>query len=339
MFGAGAILVAVSGSTSAFILPRSSQAPPLDLSKYVPLTEKSGDGDFLIAPPYSNAPELSPRKDVPKGRIYHFQMDSHDSKIYPGIAKTAPGQVVPYHRNVTVYIPDQYKPGEPAPLMVCQDSFYAGETATILDNMIADHRLPAIVGVFIDSGGGDSIGSERGLEYDTVSGLYAEFIESEVLPRISHDYNVTFTKNPNGRCTVGGSSGGACAFTMAWFHPDLYRRVLSYSGTFVNQQSPLNPASPHGAWEYHDTIIPKSRPKPLRVWLEVGEHDLRYGDPESTYHNWPLADVRMAAALKAKHYHYQFVFAKDAVHVDGKVVRQTLPEALEYVWKGYPIRR
>jgi enterochelin esterase family protein len=330
----GLALLAAAPSHHRFV-----QAPPIDFGKFAPYSPGAGDGDYIIAPPYANAPELTPDPNVPKGAVYHFEMDSKDSKIFPGIAKNAPGQVVPYHRAVTVYVPSQYVPGSKAPFMVCQDSMGAGEVPTILDNMIAAHRLPAIVGIFINSGGGDAQGSERGLEYDTVSGRYAEFIETEVLPRVSHDYNVTLTKNPNGRMTMGGSSGGAAAFSMAWFHPDLYHRVLSYSGTFVNQQSPMNPASPRGAWEYHETIIPQSSRKPLRVWLEVGEHDLRYNDPESTFHNWPLSDIRMAAALKAKHYHYQFVFARDAVHVDGKVVRQTLPQALEYVWKGYPVAK
>jgi enterochelin esterase-like enzyme len=319
--------------------PAKNSTPPpvVDPAQMPPLTADSGDGDYVIGPPYANAPELTPKDGVPKGTVYHFTMDSTDSKIYPGISKSAPGQVVPYHRRVTVYVPSQYVPGKPAPFFVSQDSMGAGEIPTILDNMIADHRLPAMVAVMIDSGGGDAQGSERGLEYDTVSGKYAEFIETEVLPKITQDYHVTFTKNPDGRMTMGGSSGGACAFSMAWYHPDLYHRVLTYSGTYVNQQSPLNPESPHGAWEYHEHFIPQTRRKPLRIWMEVGQFDIRYKDDESTYHNWVLANQRMAAVLKAKKYHYQFVFAREAGHVDGKVVRQTLPQALEYVWKGYPI--
>jgi enterochelin esterase-like enzyme len=210
-----------------------------------------------------------------------------------------------------------------------------GFMPTILDNMIADHRLPPIVAVMISSGGSDSFGSERGLEYDTLSGGYAEFIEAEVLPRISKDYHVTFTKDPDARMTMGGSSGAACAFTMAWYHPEWYHRTLLYSGTFVNQQWPPSPETPHGAWEYHEHLIPEAKRKPLRIWMHVGEQDLRYQDPESTLHNWPLANIRMADVLKKKGYHYQFVFARDSRHVDGRVVRQTLPAALEWVWKGY----
>jgi enterochelin esterase-like enzyme len=315
-----------------------AQAPPVDFTKFTPWTPGAEEGDCLIAPPYADAPELTPRVDVPKGTVHRFTMSSTESKIYPGISKSAPGAVVPYQRRVTVYVPSQVAPDKPAPFLVSQDSMGSGIFPTILDNMIADHRLPAMIAVMIDSGGGDAQGSERGLEYDTVSGKYAEFIETEVLPRISHDYHVTFTSDPDGRMTMGGSSGGACAFTMAWFHPELYHRVLSYSGTFVNQQSPLNPASPHGAWEYHEHLIPQSAPKPLRIWMHVGEMDLRYKDDESTLHNWVLANLRMAAALKAKKYHYQFVFARESGHVDGRVVRQTLPQALEWVWRGYRAR-
>lgn len=293
----------------------------------------AGEGDFRLAPPYADAPELTPRADVPKGSVYKLVMESTDSKIYPGIAKDRPGETVPYHRHVTVYIPAQYKPGDKAPFLVSQDSMGQGILPTILDNMIADHRLPAMAAIMIDSGGGDAQGSERGLEYDTVSGQYAEFIQTEVIPRVEQDFHVELTKDPNKRMTMGGSSGGACALSMAWFHPEWYHRVLTYSGTYVNQQSPLNPESPHGAWEYHEHLIPRSRRKPLRIWLQVGENDIRSKDEESTYHNWVMANQRMAAVLKAKGYHYQFVFCQDAGHVDGRAVRQTLPAALEWVWK------
>src|SRR5208282_2816413 len=138
-------------------------------------------------------------------------------------------------------------------------------------NLIYENRLPVMIAVMVNPGGGDGPGSERGLEYDTVSPLYTQFIENEVLPRIARDDKITFAPDPEGRAAMGGGSGAACAFTMAWFRPDLYRRVLSYSGTFVNQQSPLNPDSPHGAWEYQEHLIPAARRKPLRIWMEVGE--------------------------------------------------------------------
>ena len=287
------------------------------------------DGDSTIAPPYTNAPELTVTGTVPRGTVYQFTMSSTDSKLYPGLTGT-------YSRDVWVYVPSQYVSGKPAPFIVCQDGkSYVKRLPPILDNLIFQGRLPAMIAVMINSGGGDGKGSERGLEYDTVSDTYARFIETEVLPRIEHDYKVIFTKDPDGSAALGGSSGAACAFTMAWFRPDLYRRVLSYSGTFVNQQSPENPQSPLGAWEYHAHLIPQNPPKPIRVWLEVGENDNGSTKPEASYHNWVLANEHMAAALKAKGYHYQFVFAKAAHHVDGKVLNQTLPTALLWLWQGY----
>jgi enterochelin esterase family protein len=328
-------LCCLAALTAGAAVAQGGQAPPLDFTKFRPWTPPADRGDYVIGPPYADAPELKPRADVPKGAVHTFVMSSTESKIYPGIAKNAPGQVVPYQRRVTVYVPAQYVPGKPAPFLVSQDSMGAGMLPTILDNMIADHRVPAMVAVMIDSGGGDAQGSERGLEYDTVSGRYAEFIETEVLPRISRHYHVTFTKDPKARMTMGCSSGAAAAFSMAWYHPELYRRVLSYSGTYVNQQSPLNPETPHGAWEYHERLIPRSKRKPLRIWMHVGENDLRSRDSEETLHNWVMANQRMAAVLEAKGYPYQFVLARESGHCDGRVVRQTLPRALEWVWRGY----
>ncbi|HEX4265673.1 MAG TPA: alpha/beta hydrolase-fold protein [Verrucomicrobiae bacterium] len=296
------------------------------------LTDTTGDGDYIIGPDYTNAPELTVRDNVPKGTVHHFVMDSADSKIYPGLNG-------PYKRDVWVYVPSQYVPGTAAPFIVAQDGKgYTNRMPVVLDNLIYEHRVPAMIAVMIQNGGGDGKGSERGLEYDTVSDQYARFIETEVLPRIERDYQVKFTANPEGRAAIGGSSGAACAFTMAWFRPDLYRRVISYSGTFVDQESPVNPKSPHGAWEYHEHFIPQSPRKPLRLWLQVGEHDNGYQRDEASLHNWVMANERMADGLKAKGYQYHYVFCKNAGHVDRKAVGQTLPEALEWVWRGYPIK-
>lgn len=337
----GVVCLSVMTAVSLGITAKTARAqaepaaPVADLNTLPTYAPDAGNGDYIQRPPYVNAPELTPRADVPKGMVYRFTMQSTDSKIYPGIAKDKPGQTVPYSRRVTVYVPSQYVAGTDAPFLVSQDSMGAGILPTILDNMIADHRLPPMVAIMMDSGGGDAQGSQRGLEYDTVSGKFAEFVETEVLPRVSQECKVTLTKNPDGRMTMGGSSGGAASFSMAWYHPDLYHRVLSYSGTFVNQQSPLNPESPNGAWEYHEHFIPQSKRKPLRIWLQVGETDNRYRDDWTTLHNWVMANQRMAAVLKAKKYPYQFVHSYGAGHVDGAVVRQTLPQALEWVWKGY----
>jgi enterochelin esterase family protein len=295
--------------------------------------DPNADGDFVIGPSYADAPELTPRPGIPTGTVTTFAMGSEDSKIYPGLRG-------PYMRNVTVYVPRQYVPGTPAPFIVAQDGRgWTARLQPILDNMIHDGRLPVMVAIMIDNGGGDGKGSERGLEYDTVSETYANFVESEVLPRVERVAGVKLTGDPEGRATLGGSSGGAAAFTMAWFRPDLYHRVLTYSGTYVNQQSPVDPKSPHGAWEYHEHLVPESDPKPLRIWMEVGENDNGAKSPEGGFHNWVLANQRMAKVLAAKHYHYRYEYAQAARHVDRRVVLETLPAALLWLWQGYGQRR
>lgn len=297
----------------------------------------AGNGDYSIAPPYAPSPETKVRDDVPKGKVITFMMPLAESKFYPpgGLRGTVES------REVVVYIPAQYVPGTPAPLLVTHDAMGAHDRdpaphlPTVLDNMIADKRLPVMIAVMLMHGGGDGPGSQRGLEYDSVSGKYAEFVEAEVLPRVEKDYNVKFTKDPNARATLGGSSGGAAAFSMAWFHPQLYRRVLVFSGTFTNQRSDPETA-PHGAWEYHENFIPKTTPaKPLRIWLEVGQNDNGANSAGSSFRNWVLANQRMAEVLKAKGYNYQFVYAKEAGHVDRPVRAQTLAPALEWLWQDY----
>jgi enterochelin esterase-like enzyme len=204
----------------------------------------------------------------------------------------------------------------------------------VLDNLIAQGRLSKLVVVFLNPGPGDGPGSERGLEYDTVSERYTTFIESEILPKVATDYGVRFTTNPDGRGSFGCSSGGAAAFTMGWFHPELYRRIITYSGTFTNQAS--STMYPHGAWGYHETLIPQNDPKPLRVFLECGSNDNGSTAPASGFRNWVLANQGMARELKAKNYHYRFVFANGAGHCDGGAIGQTLPATMEWAWRGYP---
>jgi hypothetical protein len=150
---------------------------------------------------------------------------------------------------------------------------------------------------------------------------------------------------------------------MAWFHPELYRRVLAYSPTMVNQQWPYDPSLRGGAWEYHSAwagpagpilnikagvlspseppgapLIPSAPPKPIRFWFAVGDQDLFYPNAimADGMHDWVLAAERMAKVLANKGYHYQFVFARNSKHVDRPTVAQTLPSALEWLWKGYP---
>ncbi|MGB6191081.1 MAG: alpha/beta hydrolase-fold protein, partial [Terracidiphilus sp.] len=206
--------------------------------------------------------------------------------------------------------------------------------------LIAEKKLPSMVVISIGNGSGDAQGSERGLEYDTMSGKYAEFVEQEVLPRVEAEAHVTLTKDPEKRVAMGGSSGGACALIMAWYHPELYHRVLAYSGTWINQQWPYDVKTSHGAWEFPEHLVAGDPRKPIRIWMEVGDKDLLNPNPmRDEMHDWVLANEKLAKALGAKGYHYQFVFARNAQHVDHAVKEQTLPEALEYVWGGDPGRR
>ncbi len=310
------------------------------------------DGNFIIGPTHHPAPEMTAQPGAPHGAVYEFTMSSSDSKIYPGIARDAgthgtadpsdPAKLLvstshpaPYVRRLAVYVPRQYIAGTAAPFIVGADGPDRG-LFTALDNLIAENKVPVMIAISIGNGSGDAQGSERGLEYDTMSGRYAEFVETEVLPLVEKRCGVQLTRDPEGRATMGGSSGGSCALIMAWYHPDLYRRVLTYSGTYVNQQWPYDPATPHGAWEFHEHLIPETPAKPLRIWMEVGDRDLLNPNVmRDNMHDWVAANEKMAKALAARGYHYQFVFARNAGHVDHGVRQQTLPEALEWLWKGY----
>lgn len=317
----------------------------------------NADGDFLIGPDYVSAPELNVIAGVPQGQVRQFLMDSKGGKFYsPGIARHIFGTVDPnnpktlivethsidYQRAVTVYIPSQYVPGTAAPFLIMHDGPPMGRPDLtlphILDNLIAQRRVPAMIAIMLAHGGGDAQGSERGREYDTMSGRYAEFIEAEVLPLVEKNYRVTLTRDPEGRATMGSSSGGSAALSMAWYHPEWYHRVITYSGTFVNQQWPFNPETPGGAWDFHANLIPQAARKPIRLWLEVGDRDLLNPNVmRDDMHDWVEANNRMATVLKAKGYRYQYVFALNSGHGDRNVRNQTLPHALEWVWQGYPI--
>jgi enterochelin esterase-like enzyme len=311
-------------------------------------------GDFVIGPNYVPAPEVAECAGVPHGRVQQFTLESSESGFYPGIGRDAFGTVdpinprtlmvttrpAPYRRTVTVYVPSQYVSGTASPFIVVHDGPALGKPdrtlPRVLDNLIAQERVPVQIAIMIAHGGGDAQGSERGLEYDTMSGRYAEFIQAEVLPEVEKRCGVILTKDPEGRATMGNSSGGAAALIMAWYHPEWYRRVVTYSGTFVNQQWPSNPETPGGAWEFHATLIPQSERKPLRLWIQVGDRDLYNPNVlRDGMHDWVEANHRMAAVLKAKGYPYQYVFAQNAGHSDQQVREQTLPQALEWIWRGY----
>jgi enterochelin esterase-like enzyme len=314
-----------------------------------------GDGNFKVGPSYTSQPELSDQGN-PKGKSFSFSMALADSKLFDGKDPTLnPSKNVNTNRSINVYIPAKYEDGTPAPVLVIQDG--PGEINQVknaLDNLTIDpdpmRRLPPFIAVAVQNGGNDSIGSERGLEYDTLSDKYARFIDTEVLPAVVNNAqikaaypNLKFTTDPSGRAASGCSSGAAAAFTMGWFRPDLFGRIITYSGTLVAQQNPEAPENdmfPHGAWDYHseleliknDTMMHE---KSLRIFLNVNENDLGSTAAESGQHNWVMANDRTAEDLAAKGFHYRYVFGQGKGHCDGSVRSATLADALMWVWRGY----
>ena len=313
----------------------------------------SGDGDFTIGPDYKIDPDLTD-KGNPKGKSFEFSMPLADSKIFRGDDKTLEPDKKPVRqeRKIFVYVPAAYQDGTKAPVLVTHDGpSQLNLVRNALDNLTIskdpNRKLPAFIVIAVENGGNDGKKSERGLEYDTMSDRFARFINDEVFAAVVHNPAIkaayprfAITANPWGRATMGCSSGGAAALTMAWFRPDLFRRVIAYSGTFVDQQdddAPEEAKFPLGAWEYHSgmKLIENSPKKPLRIFTHVSEKDIRPNDAEETHHNWVMAGKRTTAALQAKGYNHRFVFSLETGHCDGRVFQQTLADTLVWVWRGY----
>ena len=312
-----------------------------------------GEGKYTIGPEYKIDPDLTD-KGNPKGKQFEFTMRLADSKIFRGDDSTLEPQNKPVRkeRKIFVYVPAAYKDGVKAPVLVIHDG--PGQFNLVrnaIDNLTVskdpNRKLPAFIAIAVQNGGNDGKNSERGLEYDTMSDRLARFIHDEVLsavlnnPEIKAAYpKFAFTDNPWGRAVMGCSSGGAAALTMGWFRPDLFRRLIAYSGTFVDQQdddAAEEAKYPLGAWEYHSgmKLIENSGKKPLRIFTHVSENDLRPKDAEETHHNWVMAGERIAAALKAKGYNHRFVFSLATGHCDRRVFEQTLADTLVWMWRGY----
>ncbi len=333
----------------AFKVLKEGENPPLDAYD-----------NFAIGPKYQPAPERKKVEGVPEGKVEQFEIDSKETKLFnPGIARKVFGTVDPknpktlivethaidYKRAITVYVPPGYKEGTEAPFLVVHDGPGPSKTPslgmkTILDNLIAQKRIPPIVVIAIANGGGDAQGHERGKEYDNMNGDYADYIEAEVLPRVEKNFKVKLTKDPDGRAAMGCSSGGSCALIMAWFRNDLYHRVLTTSGTFVNQAWPFDPKFPDGAWGFHETLIANEKKKSIRLFMTVGDKDLLNPNVmRDDMHDWVEANHRMAKVLKDKGYEYQYLFCQGSGHCDGKASGQFLPHALEWTWKGYAAKK
>ncbi len=313
----------------------------------------SGNGSFTIGPNYGIDPDLTDRGN-PKGKNFEFTLRLADSKIFRGDDGTLEPDKKPVRveRKIFVYVPAAYRDGTKAPVLVTHDGpSQLNLVRNALDNLTIstepNRKLPAFIVIAVENGGNDGKNSERGLEYDTMSDRFARFINDEVFaavlnnPKIKEAYpHLAITDNPWGRATMGCSSGGAAALTMGWFRPDLFRRIIAYSGTFVDQQdddAAEEAKFPFGAWEYHSSmkLILNSEKKPLRIFTHVSENDLRSKDPENTQHNWVMAGRRTDAALEEKGYNHRFVFSLSTGHCDGKVFEQTLADTLIWVWRGY----
>lgn len=318
------------------------------------LANKEAEGsDITIGPDYKIDEALTDLGNE-KGKHFSFSLRLADSKIFRGDDSTLEPvkKAVRVERKIYVYIPAKYKNGDKAPLLVIQDG--PGQldlVSNALDNLTisrdAKRKLPPFIVVAVENGGNDGKNSERGLEYDTMSDRYARFINDEVLPAvltnvdIKKEYSrIAFTSDPWGRASMGCSSGGAAALSMGWFRPDLFRRIITYSGTFVDQQdddAEEEKKFPLGAWDYHSgkKLIAHSDKKPLRIFTHVSENDNGANQEEEGHHNWVLANQRTAEALNAKGYEYRFVYSKGTGHCDGKVFRQTLADTLIWAWSGY----
>jgi enterochelin esterase-like enzyme len=324
-----------------------------------------GDGDSMVGPTYTTQTELLDHGN-PKGKAFQFTMSLAQSAFYtgkdPALDANKPAIT---SRQISVYVPAKYQDGTPAPLLILHDGPPAGtspgfgvdelpQVSNALDNLTIDpdasRRLPAFIVVAEQAGGYTDIGTERGIEYDTMSDKYARFIDTEVLPAVLANAsvkaaypNLKFTKNPSGRATIGCSAGGEVSFTMGWFRPDLFGRVIGYSTTLVSMQNPKLPEAatyPEGAWDYHSDkqLIQNDamgRDKLLRIFINVNQNDIGATRPESGKQNWVLANQHTAAALKAKGFHYKFVYGLGEGHCSPSVRNATLADALMWVWRGY----
>ena len=190
-------------------------------------------------------------------------------------------------------------------------------------------RIPPIVAVLVAPGPG----GQRTIEYDTVSDRYTNFVETEVLPRITRDYQVAFTTDPEGRATFGMSSGAAAALTMAWLHPNLYRRVISYSGTFVALQR--NATAPNGAWDFHQTFIPQLRAQ-AAADLAACQRERPRGDfPRRTDAQLGDCEQPDGGSVEGQRISVPVRLFRSVGPRRSRVQLQTMPEAFEWVWKGY----
>jgi enterochelin esterase-like enzyme len=281
--------------------------------RWMYVKDRNGEGRQGQVEAYTDPPELAANPSVPKGRL--TKQAPWESKIFP---KTT--------RDWWVYVPAQHKEDQPACVMVFQDGGgYTSFVPTVFDNLIAKGEMPVTVAIFINPGNGpgEEGRGQRSLEYDTLSDRYARFLLAEILPEV--EKTVKLRHDADSRAIAGISSGGICAWTVAWEHPDEFRKVLSWVGSFTNIAS--GTTRREGGHNY-EALIRKTPKKPIRAFLQDGGNDL-----DNANGNWPLANQQMAKALEFAKYDYKFVFGQ-GFHSNHHG-RSILPDSLRWLWRDF----
>ncbi len=263
---------------------------------------------------YKLGPDSMRQEGVTKGEVTKHEFKS---KVFEGTI-----------REYWVYVPEQYDGSKPASVMVFQDGHaYVGETGqfrvpVVFDNLIHKGKMPVTVGIFINPGHkADAVPKEpwksnnRSFEYDTLSDQYARFIVDEMLPEVGKSYKLS--DKASDRAICGISSGGICAFTVAWQKPEHFHKVLSHVGSFTNIRG----------GHVYPALIRKTERKPLRVFLQDGKEDVN-----NEHGNWWLANLEMESALKFAKYDHKFAGGEGGHNgIHGGAI---LPESLEWLWRA-----
>ncbi|MEP7341082.1 MAG: alpha/beta hydrolase-fold protein [Acidobacteriota bacterium] len=270
--------------------------------------QKIGGGNLEV---YTTPPEAKEQAGLPKGKV--TQMPKWQSKIFEGTT-----------RDWWIYVPAQYKATSPAAVMVFQDGQNPQKyMPVIFDNMIAKGEIPVMIGVFITPGTKADGKSNRSFEYDTLSDQYARFLLEEILPEVEKSYKLRH--DAASRAIAGISSGGICAWTVAWERPNEFSKVLSWVGSFTNIA--------HGATfreggHNYEALIRKTPKRPIRIFMQDGANDL-----DNANGNWPLANQTLAKSLAFAGYDFKFEWGQ-GFHSD-KHGRAILPDSLRWLWRDY----
>ncbi len=305
-------LLAVASTACVTARAQSTTAPAATASAPPNVTPPTP-----VPGPYTLGPDSQRQPNVPQGVVTKYTWST--SQIYPGTT-----------RDYWIYVPAQYTATKPACLMVFQDGGgMVGETGgwrvpIVFDNLIAKGDMPVTIGVFINPGVLTALSPEvqqnrfnRSYEYDALGDRYARFLSEEILPELAKLYNIS--TDPNDRAIAGSSSGGIAAFNAAWNRPDQFHRVMSFIGSFTNLRG----------GDALATLIRKTEPKPLRVFLQDGSAD------QNIYAgSWYLGNQQIFTALQYAGYESTFVVGTGG-H-SGAQGGAILPDALRWLWKDYP---